>query len=160
MSRTGPSRRHPLVPTARRPAASSRPRRPLQASELWIELTRQRALLLASSNASLTSTGEPEVCSDLADQASTDLEQDLAMQVKVRTIAKLRGIERALQLMRTSDYGRCRRCRDDIPSERLKVQPDALFCVPCLTVVEREAYSSLLQPKFGFHAYLGRREPE
>jgi RNA polymerase-binding transcription factor DksA len=139
MTRTGPSRRHPPVPTGRPPAAASRPRRPLQKSELWIELTRQRALLLLSSNASLTADGGPEVCSDLADQASTDLEQDLAMQVKARTIAKLRAIDRALRLMLTSDYGRCRRCHDDIPYERLKVQADTLFCVPCLTVVEQEA---------------------
>ena len=139
MSRTGPSRRQPLVQTARRPAASSRPPQPLQKSELWIELTRQRGLLLVSSSASLTADGEPGVCSDLADQASTEFEQDLAMQVRTRTFDKLRRIERALQLMRTSSYGQCHRCHEDIPHERLKVQPDALFCVPCLTVVEQEA---------------------
>ena len=139
MSRTGPSRRQPLVPTAKRPAASSRPRRPLQNSELWIELTRQRAQLLVSSSASLTADGEPDMSSDIADQASTEFEQDLAMQVRTRTFDKLRRIERALQLMRTSGYGQCRRCHEDILYERLKVQPDALFCVPCLTVVEQEA---------------------
>ena len=139
MSRTGPSRRQPLVPTVKRPGASSRPRQPVQKSELWIELTRQRAQLLVSLSASLTADGEPDVCSDLADQASTEFEQDLAMQVRTRTFDKLRRIERALQLMRTSSYGRCRRCHEDILYERLKVQPDALFCVPCLTVVEQEA---------------------
>lgn len=102
----------------------------LQKSELWIELTRQRALLLVSSSASLAAGGEPEVCSDLADQASTELEQDLAMQVRTRTFDKLRRIEHALQLMQTSSYGQCRRCHEDIPYQRLKVQPDALFLRP------------------------------
>ncbi|MDE3220214.1 MAG: hypothetical protein KGO23_12665, partial [Nitrospirota bacterium] len=122
MSRTGPSRRQPLLQTGRRPTASSRPRGPLQKSALWIELTRQRALLLVSLSASLTANGEPDVCSDLADQASAEFEQDLAMQVKTRTFDKLRHIERALQLMRTSGYGQCRRCHEDILYERLKVQ--------------------------------------
>jgi RNA polymerase-binding transcription factor DksA len=80
------------------------------------------------------------VCSDLADQASAEFEQDLAMQVRTRTFDKLRRIERALQLMRTNSYGRCRRCHEDILFERLKkVQPDALFCVPCLTINEQDA---------------------
>ena len=43
-SRIGPSRRQPLVPTGKRPAASSHPREPLQKSALWIELSRQRTL--------------------------------------------------------------------------------------------------------------------
>jgi hypothetical protein len=89
MSRIVPSRQHPLVQTARPPAASSISRRPLQKSELWIELTHQLALHLVSLSASLTADGEPEVCSDLADQAAIEFEQDLAMQVKTRTIDKL-----------------------------------------------------------------------
>ncbi|MEK6801551.1 MAG: TraR/DksA C4-type zinc finger protein [Nitrospirota bacterium] len=60
------------------------------------------------------------------------------MLAKVRTIAKLRRIERALQLICTSDYGWCRRCREDIPYERLQVQPDALLCVPCLSLAEKD----------------------
>ena len=65
------------------------------------------------------------------------------MQVRTRTFEKLRRIERALQLMRTSSYGRCRRCHKDIPYERLTVQPDALFCVPCLTVVRARSCHKL-----------------
>jgi RNA polymerase-binding transcription factor DksA len=94
-------------------------------ADLWRELSRQRAVLLASANLSLA--------------ASTDLEHDVAMQMKVRTFERLRHIERALQLMRTKDYGQCRHCHRDIPYQRLKVQPDAQFCVPCLTTVEQKA---------------------
>ncbi|MGZ8394117.1 MAG: TraR/DksA C4-type zinc finger protein [Nitrospira sp.] len=54
-------------------------------------------------------------------------------------MAKLRRIERALQLTRTNGYGRCRGCHEDIPYERLRVQPDALLCVPCLSRSEKES---------------------
>ncbi len=117
---------------------AQQPSNPAQRAMLWTELTRQRASLLTRADVSLMPDEEPEICTDLADQASIDFEQDLAMQVKTRTFDKLRRIERALQLMRTSRYGRCRHCGQDIPYERLRVQPDALFCVPCLTIVERK----------------------
>lgn len=110
-----------------------------QRARLWAELTRQRALLLARSEVSLLSDEEPLACADPADQASTDFGQDLAMQVKTRTFEMLRRVERALQLMRTSRYGRCRHCGQDIPYQRLEVQSDALFCVPCLTVAEQRS---------------------
>jgi RNA polymerase-binding transcription factor DksA len=106
---------------------------------LWTELTRQRAMLLARPNLSLAGEAEPEVYSDEADLASSEVEQDLALQVKTRMFARLRHIERALQLMRTTGYGQCRRCQKAIPYERLRVQPDAFYCVPCLTLVEQEA---------------------
>lgn len=108
-------------------------------ADLWLELVRQRAVLLASANLSLAAESAAELYADPADQASTDLEHDVAMQMKVRTFERLRHIEHALQLMRTKDYGQCRHCHLDIPYERLKVQPDAQFCVPCLTTVEQKA---------------------
>jgi RNA polymerase-binding protein DksA len=110
-----------------------------QRMKLWAELTRQRALLLADAHLSLVADGEPEMHPDPVDQASTEFGQDLAIQVRVRTFDKLRHIEHALRLMHTNDYGRCRRCHKDIPFERLMVKPDALFCVPCLTLIEHGA---------------------
>jgi RNA polymerase-binding transcription factor DksA len=100
------------------------------------ELTRQRASLLSDWNLSLGLPTEQAPCADPADQASNDLAQDLAMQVRRRVIAKLKRIERALRLLRTKHYGRCRRCQKAIPYERLVVQPDALFCVSCLARME------------------------
>jgi DnaK suppressor protein len=100
----------------------------------------QRAMLLKRMTGSLILCDEPvETCADPADQASADFEQDLAIQAKVRTLKKLREIERAIRLLQTPGYGRCRRCQAAIPFERLKVKPDALFCVPCLALIERDA---------------------
>jgi DnaK suppressor protein len=55
-------------------------------------------------------------------------------------IARLKRIERALQLTQTKSYGCCRRCRKGIPYARLTVQPDTRFCVSCLARMERKHY--------------------
>lgn len=103
------------------------------------ELTRQRALLLADWNLSFTPLTARAHFADPADQASSDSEQDLFIQFRTRMLTKLKRIERALLLLRTKHYGCCRRCRRAIPDERLAVQPDARFCVPCLALMESRA---------------------
>lgn len=103
------------------------------------ELTRQRTLLLANWDLSFAHLEEHAHFADPADQASNDLERNLSYEVKRRVITKLKRIERALRRLRTKHYGYCRRCRKAIPSERLAVQPDALYCVPCLALIERRA---------------------
>ncbi len=105
-------------------------------SRLREELIRQRALLLADWNLSFTPLADQPHFPDPADQASNDFEQDLFIQVRTRLIAKLKRIERALLLLRTKHYGYCRRCHKAIPDERLAVQPDTRFCVPCLASIE------------------------
>lgn len=131
------SRRRPLAQDSGRICTGSATT--IQRMKLWTELTRQRALLLADAHLSLIADEEPEMHPDPVDQASTEFGQDLAIQVRVRTFDKLRHIEHALRLMQTNDYGRCRRCHQEIPFERLMVKPDALFCVPCLTLIEHGA---------------------
>lgn len=101
------------------------------------KLIRQRTCLLTEWNLSLVSTSERACYADPADQASNDLEQDLAIQVKTRMVARLKRIEHALQLTQTKGYGCCRQCHKPIPYARLNVQPDALFCVSCLARMER-----------------------
>ena len=101
------------------------------------ELSRQRTELLNGSGSSLTVSTEPGTLSDLADQSSVDCEQDIAIKVKSRTFDRLRCIEQALRAMQAQEYGRCRRCCGEIPAKRLKVQPDALYCVTCQTWLER-----------------------
>lgn len=103
---------------------------------LRTELLRQRARLLNRSTGSLVYGPGAEGCADPADQASTDREQDLAIQTKSRVVEMLREIDRALRLLEMPGYGRCRRCGKGIPFKRLQVKPDALFCVPCLTLME------------------------
>jgi DnaK suppressor protein len=72
-------------------------------------------------------------------QAAVEHELDVALSVKILAIEKLRRIEQALTSMHARSYGICSRCGQEIPYARLKVQPDSLYCVPCLTVVEQDA---------------------
>jgi DnaK suppressor protein len=130
-------RRSPLVQDPGR--TCTEPATTIQRIQLRTELTRQRAILLADTHLSLLTDKEPEMHSDPIDQACSEFGQDLAIQVRVRAFDRLRHIEQALRLMQTNGYGRCRRCHREIPFERLSVKPDALFCVPCLTLIEHGA---------------------
>ncbi|MDF0674154.1 MAG: TraR/DksA C4-type zinc finger protein [Nitrospira sp.] len=100
------------------------------------ELSRQRTALLTDWNLSLAPPSERALYADPADQASSDFDQDLAIQVRTRMIARLKRIEHALRLVQTKGYGWCRQCREAIPYARLAIQPDALFCVSCLAPME------------------------
>ncbi len=84
-------------------------------------------------------TIEPELFPDPIDQAVSEYENDIALSVKLLTIEKLRRIEQALTSLHTRSYGTCSRCRHQIPYARLRVQPDSLYCVSCLTVIEQQS---------------------
>ena len=120
-----------------RQAASVRRR-----TRLLAELQKQLVLFRDQSSISPGISLEAESHADPIDQASVELDQGLALQIKMRTRDKLRRIERALALLQTSKYGLCRRCKADIPYKRLRVQPDALYCVPCLTLFEQNALNN------------------
>lgn len=140
MPTTAHSRQIRRAPLAHDPVRTcTEPASTIQRIQLRTELTRQRAILLADTHLSLLTDEEPEMHPDPIDQACSEFGQDLAIQVRVRAFDKLRHIEQALRLMQTNDYGRCRRCHREIPFERLSVKPDALFCVPCLTLIEHGA---------------------
>lgn len=91
------------------------------------QLIRQRTSLLTKRSLSLVPPFERACYADSADQASSDFELELAIQVKTRKIARLKRIERALQLTKTKSYGSCRRCHKAMANARLTVQPDGIF---------------------------------
>ncbi|MCP9453545.1 MAG: TraR/DksA C4-type zinc finger protein [Nitrospira sp.] len=105
---------------------------------LQTKLTRQRAMLLANAHLSRLAEREAEAQPDPLDQATEGLEQELAIRTRIRALEQLHRIEHALRLMQTNEYGRCRRCHQEIPYKRLAVKPDTVYCVPCLTRLEEE----------------------
>lgn len=107
--------------------------------DLENELTRLRARLTREAMMSHLITIEPELFPDPIDQAVSEYENDIALSVKLLTIEKLRRIEQALTSLHTRSYGTCSRCRHQIPYARLRVQPDSLYCVSCLTVIEQQS---------------------
>jgi RNA polymerase-binding protein DksA len=108
-------------------------------SALQIKLKKLRAVLAHETMISHLITTEPELFPDPTDQAAADHELNVTWSVKMRTLDKLRRIEQALSSLHEHSYGICRRCGLEIPYARLKVQPDTLYCVPCLTRMEQGA---------------------
>ena len=108
-------------------------------ADLENELSRLRTMLTHETTMSHLITTEPELFPDPIDQAASEYENDIALSVKLLTIEKLRRIEQALTSLHTSSYGICSRCNHQIPYARLRVQPDSLYCVSCLTVIEQQS---------------------
>lgn len=48
-----------------------------------------------------------------------------------KTVAKLKGLERALARIEDKDFGYCVRCKNEIPMGRLLLIPHSIFCVHC-----------------------------
>jgi RNA polymerase-binding transcription factor DksA len=111
-------------------------------ADLQYELNRLRTVLTHETMMSHLITTEPELFPDPIDQAAAEHELDVALPVKMLAIEKLRRIEQALTSLHAHSYGTCSRCSQEIPYARLKVQPDSLYCVPCLTLVEQGAARS------------------
>ena len=114
-------------------------RRSANYAELQNELNRLRTVLTQETMTSHPITVEPELFPDPIDQAAAEHEIGISLSVKMLAIDKLRRIEQALTSLHAHSYGICSRCSQEIPYARLKVQPDSLYCVPCLTVVEQGA---------------------
>jgi RNA polymerase-binding transcription factor DksA len=108
-------------------------------ADLEYELSRLRTMLTHETTMSHLITTEPELFPDPIDQAASEYENDIALSVKLLTIEKLRRIEQALTSLHTRSYGICSRCNHQIPYARLRVQPDSLYCVPCLTIMEQHS---------------------
>ena len=111
-------------------------------ADLQNELNRLRAVLAHETMMSHLITTEPESFPDPIDQAASAHEIDITLSVKLLTIEKLRRIEQALTSLHTHSYGVCSRCSHRIPYARFRVQPDSLYCVPCLTIIEQQSDGS------------------
>lgn len=107
--------------------------------DLQQKLNRLRAALTQETMMSRLIAPEPELFPDPTDQAAAEHELDVALSVKMLVMKKLRRIEQALTSLQARSYGICSRCAEEIPSARLKMPPDSLYCVPCLTLTEQQA---------------------
>ena len=137
MSNTSASNRIPIMVLSKH--LNPQMQRNTNFADLQNELNRLRAVLTRETVMSHLIMTEPELFPDPVDQAAAEHELDVSLSVMVLAIEKLRRIERALTSLHARSYGICSRCDREIPYARLKVQPDSLYCVPCLTLIEQEA---------------------
>jgi YteA family regulatory protein len=66
-----------------------------------------------------------------ADQANTMFERSKDYALREGSRTTLANIDRALERLRDGKYGICMRCGQEIPKERLEVQPQTSLCVRC-----------------------------
>jgi len=91
----------------------------------------------------LRQSGRPEVSSlanhleETDDEAVADLENAIEIAAIERDVVELRELEAALARLKTPEYGICVDCGAGIPFARLEVQPAALRCVRCQSLIER-----------------------
>jgi len=120
MMRIVRSGRKVLVPT----------RRQRQLEKLRQDLLKSRALL-ARTLQWTPNLSDETLPADPADVAASEQGQRCDHILKDRASVKLRQIERALHRLNEASFGTCLGCREDISIERLKVQPEAIYCVEC-----------------------------
>jgi len=46
---------------------------------------------------------------------------------------RLQKLETALKRIARGDYGLCTECEEDIPEKRLKIAPESMICMDCLS---------------------------
>lgn len=66
-----------------------------------------------------------EKAADEVEEYSTLLPIEYSLELK------LKNIDLALEKIKKGKYGRCEKCGKEIPEERLKVSPEARFCLKC-----------------------------
>ncbi|MEW2510852.1 TraR/DksA C4-type zinc finger protein [Streptomyces sp. NPDC046870] len=66
--------------------------------------------------------------------ASTAFERAHVAALLSQAREHLDDLDRALERLERGDYGRCERCGEPIPAERLEVRPAAKTCVRCASV--------------------------
>ena len=57
--------------------------------------------------------------------------QQMALELRRRQEAQLIRVEKALERVTLGTFGTCIKCKNDIATERLDVQPAAPLCVTC-----------------------------
>jgi DnaK suppressor protein len=74
---------------------------------------------------------------DEADVATLSVERELLFELSDTERQNLDAIEAALRKIGQGRYGLCESCNKKIPKERLKVIPQARYCIACQSRFER-----------------------
>jgi DnaK suppressor protein len=75
--------------------------------------------------------------SDEADHATISADSAIEQAITNKQLRELKEIEYALFKMNNGTYGICEMCEDSIGLQRLKVKPQAKYCIVCREIVEK-----------------------
>ncbi len=66
------------------------------------------------------------------EKAADEVEEyETLLPIEYALETRLRNINSALEKIKKDKYGICEKCQKEIPIERLKVSPEARFCLKC-----------------------------
>ncbi|MBN2815430.1 MAG: RNA polymerase-binding protein DksA [Campylobacterales bacterium] len=74
---------------------------------------------------------------DEGDYASTGEHLQIDTQLILKQQQELKEIDHSLGKLSRGEYGSCEMCDDDIGFQRLKVKPQALYCIHCRAIAEK-----------------------
>lgn len=103
-------------------------------------LTYRRAELLRRLKADLSElqgASDEELSSDSLDAAFESTTGDLASQFAEMDARELANVERALERLRSGQYGMCELCGRKIAVARLNALPHTATCIRCMSELER-----------------------
>ena len=83
-----------------------------------------------------------EDLADDVDHASCEYAIGMQHELRNRDINLLKRLEIALQKIETEEYGICEDCGEEIAEARLRIVPDAQFCVMCAEEHQRKSVTN------------------
>ena len=88
-----------------------------------------------------------EVAQDDGDKSVDEHERHVQSTVQSMLSDQLDDIEQAMVKLDEGSYGVCEDCGQDIPVQRLAIQPFASYCVPCQEKIEQQSTRETLWNK-------------
>ena len=79
---------------------------------------------------------QPGFSLQLADSATDNIQVETDLAIRNIEAEQLSHIDDALRAIDGGNYGICQRCHKPLSFERLKVKPNAKYCVDCLKLLE------------------------
>lgn len=92
----------------------------------------------------------PDEDKDEVDQATTDIEQNMRMQLKNREQFTLKKINESLKRIDEGNYGECLNCEEPIELRRLLARPTTSLCITCKEEEEKLSASAILGHRFEY----------
>ena len=108
--------------------------------EMKTQLIESRNAILANliqKNADLTEMNASENLTDYADIASSFTDQQMIETIGLQDAKRIKLINSALLRIEEKKYGKCIKCKKEIPIDRLKAIPYALKCISCQEMDEK-----------------------
>ncbi len=75
--------------------------------------------------------------SDELDYATINIDKTIEHAITAQQLEELKDIDYALRKFNSFNYGICEMCEEEIGLQRLKVKPQAKYCIACRKMMEK-----------------------